>query len=178
MAYFIFRECMLFFRIFWGFFHFSLNPTGEIGLVWPPTAVQRLNAFRIPFLNLLILVRSGLTLTIRHYLLVQNSILSATWLIVTICLGVLFTSLQVFEYFQRRFTMMRANYGSIFFMSTGFHGAHVIIGTVLLMTSLYKLLLNRYRFSHHTFFELRIWYWHFVDLVWLFLFGAVYWWAR
>jgi len=168
---------MLFFSFFWTFFHFSLNPAGDIGLVWPPTGIHSLNTFRIPLINTLILVSSGLTLTIRHNWILLNRNHAEGWLIVTILLGALFTACQAFEYYQAPFTIIRANYGNIFYLGTGFHGGHVLAGTTLLIISWIKLRGRKYNFLHHVSFEARIWYWHFVDAVWLFLFISIYWWA-
>lgn len=174
---FIFREVILFFRFFWTFFHFALNPVGDIGLVWPPTGIHRLNAFRIPIINTIILVSSGLTLTLSHHLLLINSKSAIQWLALTLFLGVTFTLLQAFEYYQASFSIIRANYGSIFFLATGFHGGHVLAGSTLLLISLIKLTQEKYSLWHHFRFEASIWYWHFVDVVWLFLYTFVYWWG-
>jgi len=174
---FIFREVMLFFSFFWTFFHFSLNPTGDVGFKFPSTGLKSLNAFRIPFLNTIILVSSGLTITISHNLIIMRSKKRINWLVVTVLLGAIFTTFQIFEYYQSSFNFMIRSRRNIFFTATGFHGVHVLIGTCLLLISLIKMYFNNYNRLHHLFFEDAIWYWHFVDVVWLFLFVAIYWWG-
>jgi cytochrome c oxidase subunit 3 len=175
---FILREVIFFFRIFWAFFHFALNPVGEVGFQFPAAGLDGLNPYSIPLYNTVILVSSGLTLTISHNYILLNQKSAIKWLLITIGLGLAFTRLQLFEYYVCSFTFSSANYGTIFFMSTGFHGFHVIIGTLLLVASLSKIFLNKFNNLHHTFYEGRIWYWHFVDVVWLFLYLSVYFWAK
>jgi len=177
IMFFIFSEVILFFRIFWGFFHYSLNPVGEVGFVWPPTSIVRISPYGVPLYNTIILVSSGLTATLAHHLILLEDRRSIIWLGLSIVLGAYFTSLQLMEYYEARFTIMHGNYGGVFFLGTGFHGAHVCVGTCLLLICLFKLYGNHYRLTHHVRFELSAWYWHFVDVVWLFLFVTVYWWA-
>jgi len=178
MLLFIFSEVIFFFRFFWTFLHFSLNPLGEVGLSWPPRGISPLDPFRVPLLNTFILVTSGRTLTLsHHYLLGGRLFKRVVWIYLTLLLALSFTACQVFEYFQAFFSISRANYGGIFFLATGFHGSHVLAGTSLLLISLVKLTRINYSGWHHVSYETAAWYWHFVDVVWLGLFSLVYWWA-
>jgi len=178
MILFITSEVMFFFAFFWAFFHSSLAPVPEIGSVWPPTSIEVLNAWEVPYLNTMILLMSGATVTVCHYGLIANQRKEAIiGLISTIVLAVLFTSLQVFEYVNANFTMSDGIYGSVFYMATGFHGFHVFIGTCFLTVCLYRLYHHHFTKDHHFGFEAAAWYWHFVDVVWLFLFVSIYWWG-
>ncbi len=174
---FISREVMLFFSIFWAYFHYSLNPVGEIGFTFPGTGIQSLNPMALPLYNTLLLVRSGLTLTVAHNLLLSDNRQAVQYLLFTIVLGFSFTLCQAMEYYIAPFTFSIRNYGSIFYLGTGFHGAHVLIGATLLRVRCYKIVVNAYTKLDHTFLECAIWYWHFVDVVWLFLFVVVYGWG-
>lgn len=178
MAFFIFREVILFFRFFWTYLHFSLNPVAELGLVWPSQGVLRLDPLSVPLLNTLILVSSGLTLTISHHLILNNCAKRLQWLLVTVLLGLIFTLFQIFEYYSAGYTWASSTYGSTFFIITGFHGGHVIVGTLLLLIRLIKIIYLKFNILHHVLFELSAWYWHFVDIVWLFLYIIVYWWSN
>jgi len=176
---FIVSEVIFFFAFFWAFFWASLAPVPEIGSVWPPKGIETLNAWEVPFLNTLILLTSGASVTWAHHAIVygdQKSVLKA--LIITIVLAVFFTALQVFEYFSAGFTISDSIYGSTFFIATGFHGFHVFIGTCFLFICFLRA--QRYHFTkqHHFGFEAAAWYWHFVDVVWLFLFISIYWWGN
>lgn len=176
MLLFIFREILFFSAWFWAFFHNSLNPGNDLGSVWPPFLIFSMEPFQIPLLNTRILLIRGVTVTWSHHNLVsdKDSLIS---LIFTILLGLMFTSFQVFEYLESRFRLGENCYGSRFFVTTGFHGLHVIIGTLFLIFCLkifYIKTLNKWK---HTRFEFAIWYWHFVDVVWLFLFFFIYWWS-
>ena len=178
MILFILSEVMFFFAFFWAFFHSSLAPVPEIGSVWPPAAIEVLSAWEVPYLNTMILLMSGATVTICHYGIIGNLRKDAILgLIATIALAVFFTSLQVFEYINANFTMSDGIYGSVFYMATGFHGFHVFIGTCFLTVCLYRLYKHHFTREHHFGFEAAAWYWHFVDVVWLFLFVSIYWWG-
>jgi len=177
MAFFIFSEVMFFFRFFWTYLHFSLNPVADVGLIWPAVGTLRLDPLSVPLLNTLILVSSGATLTVSHHLLMVRDSTSVYWLMLTLGLGVFFTICQLFEYGISSFMFFRSNYGRIFFIATGFHGLHVFVGSLLLFISLLKMCSVRYTRWHHVRFELSAWYWHFVDVVWLFLYTIVYWWS-
>nr|AKE49629.1 cytochrome c oxidase subunit III [Liposcelis nr. bostrychophila AZ] len=178
MLLFISSEIMFFLSFFWTFFHSSLNPDCSLGYMWPSWGVRAVSPLSIPLLNTLILISSGVTITYSHHMmLAHNWEFSIKWTIYTILLGVYFTILQGLEYKFTSFTMMDSIYGSIFFMSTGFHGFHVILGTIFISLSLMRLIKLEYSNSHHLMFEFSCWYWHFVDLVWLFLFLFIYWWG-
>lgn len=178
MVLFIVSEIMFFFAFFWAFFHSSLSPTFNIGGVWPPTGINTIQTSGIPLTNTFILLTSGATVTWAHHGVIARAKRNAlTALIVTIVLASLFTGLQVLEYFDAPFTISDSVFGSCFYLTTGFHGFHVFVGTISLTVSLARLALNHYTSTHHFGFESAIWYWHFVDVVWLFLFITVYWWG-
>ena len=178
MLLFIVSEIMFFFAFFWAFFAASLSPSHEVGCFWPPPGIDVLSAWEIPLLNTAILLLSGATCTWAHNLIVigkrQEAIIS---LGLTILLGIIFTFLQGFEYMSTNFSMSDSIYGSVFFLSTGFHGLHVLIGTLFLAVCLIRLNNHHFTVQHHFGFEAAAWYWHFVDCVWLFLFVAIYWWG-
>ena len=161
-----------------GFFPFSLAPTVEIGAVWPPKGIDVLNPWEIPFLNTVILLSSGAAVTWAHHAIVAGYRQQAIYgLLVTILLASVFTGLQGLEYVEAPFTISDGIYGSTFYLATGFHGFHVFIGTVFLIVCLVRLINFHFTKSHHFGFEAAAWYWHFVDVVWLFLFVAIYWWG-
>lgn len=179
MILFIISEVMFFFAFFWAFFSVSLAPTIEIGCAWPPKGLETIDAFGIPFLNTLLLLTSGATLTWSHHALQQGNRKDTTLgLIYTIVLAVIFTGFQVFEYIHATFSISSGIYGSTFYLATGFHGFHVFIGTCFLTVCLYRHIKYHFTTEHHLGFEFAAWYWHFVDVVWLFLFVAVYWWGN
>ena len=176
---FILSEVCFFFAFFWRFFHRRLAPTIEIGNIWPPTGINPLSPWRVPLLNTVVLLSSGITVTWSHHSLLANNHLEATIrLILTVILGVYFTFLQSIEYLEARFSLRDRIYGTTFFVATGFHGLHVIIGTTFLLVCLIRHILNHFTTTHHLGFEAAAWYWHFVDVVWLFLFVSIYWWGR
>jgi cytochrome c oxidase subunit 3 len=178
MILFIVSEVLFFAAFFWAFFHSSLAPTVELGAVWPPKGLQILNAWEVPFLNTLILLLSGATVTWAHHAIIGGSRRQAiVGLICTLVLAVLFTSLQGFEYVTALFRISDGVYGSTFYMATGFHGFHVIIGSLFLGIALLRLIKYHFTREHHFGFEAASWYWHFVDVVWLFLFVSIYWWG-
>nr|YP_010564707.1 cytochrome c oxidase subunit 3 [Nymphon australe]UZA61084.1 cytochrome c oxidase subunit 3 [Nymphon australe] len=176
MILFIFSEIMFFLSFFWTYFHSGLTPTMEIGLTWPPTNIFPFNPMEIPLLNTLVLISSGVTITWSHHSLMHKSKNTIKALILTISLGIIFTILQGMEYWMSSFTMSDSIFGSIFFATTGMHGIHVIIGTLFMIICLIRMKLNHFTNHHHTGMELMIWYWHFVDVVWLFLYLSYYWW--
>jgi heme/copper-type cytochrome/quinol oxidase subunit 3 len=132
----------------------------------------------IPLLNTLILLCSGATVTYSHHAITAGNKVEAVWgLVLTIILAIIFTALQAFEYISANFTITDGIYGSTFFIATGFHGAHVFIGTCFLAVCLVRLALNHFTIQHHFGFEAAAFYWHFVDVVWLFLYVAIYYWG-
>lgn len=176
---FITSEVFFFISFFWGFFHRRLSPTIELGIIWPPKGIIPFNPIQIPLLNTLILLSSGLTVTWAHHALIENNYNQAfQGLILTIILGIYFTLLQAFEYIEAPFNISDTVYGSTFFIATGFHGLHVIIGTSFLTVCLTRHWFNHFSCIHHFGFEAAAWYWHFVDVVWLFLYISIYWWGR
>ena len=175
---FILSEVMFFFAFFWGFFHSSFNPSPAIGGVWPPAYLVTLDPWKIPLWNTILLLSSGATVTWAHHAIIYGSKHEASVaLIATVVLASIFTALQGYEYSSAPFTIADGVYGSTFYMATGFHGFHVLIGTCFLAVCLYRLYLNHFTKEHHFGFEAAAWYWHFVDVVWLFLFISIYWWG-
>jgi len=179
MVLFIASEVMFFFAFFWAFFHSSLAPAFNIGGVWPPQAIISMNTYTIPLTNTFILLSSGATVTWAHHAIILNAKRQTIiGLLYTLILAVLFTYFQGLEYVSAPFNISDGIYGSCFYMTTGFHGFHVFIGTVALFVSLIRIVLNHFTNTHHFGFESSIWYWHFVDVVWLFLFINIYWWSN
>lgn len=175
MVLFISSEVFFFFSFFWSYFHFFLSPSLEIGLSFPPEAVEMFDFLNVPLINTLVLLTSGLTLTMRHFYVVKGEKLLSSFLLGLTCLlGILFTLLQVAEYNRSFFTLRDRTFGTTFFILTGFHGIHVLIGTIFLF-----IILIRSQFLFNTSssplgFELASWYWHFVDVVWIFLYFCIY----
>lgn len=178
ILWFIMSEVAFFFSFFWGFFHSALGPDVAIGAVWPPVGINALDPFEVPLLNTAILLSSGATVTWSHHALVSGDRSNAIiGLFITIALGIVFTILQGLEYYEASFTIADSIYGSIFFVATGFHGLHVIIGTLFLLVCFIRILKHHFTKHHHSGFEAAIWYWHFVDYVWIFLYVFIYWWG-
>lgn len=178
MILFIASEVMFFFGFFWAFFHSSLVPAIEIGAVWPPKGILALDPWEVPLLNTLILLLSGVTVTWAHHAIVAGEKKQAvTGLGATILLGLIFTCLQGLEYYEASFGLSDGIFGTTFYLATGFHGFHVIVGTIFLIVCHIRLLKNHFANDHHFGFEAASWYWHFVDVVWLFLFVTIYWWG-
>ena len=178
MILFIVSEIMFFFAFFWAFFHSSLAPTFNIGGVWPPQAIDPIQTSGIPLTNTFFLLSSGATVTWAHHAIIVRAKKQALiGLLLTLVLAVVFTGLQVLEYFEAPFSISDSVFGSCFFMTTGFHGFHVFVGTIALFISFLRIVFNHFTSTHHFGFESAAWYWHFVDVVWLFLFVVVYWWG-
>nr|YP_010329790.1 cytochrome c oxidase subunit III [Acronicta major]UNP54526.1 cytochrome c oxidase subunit 3 [Acronicta major]UNP54936.1 cytochrome c oxidase subunit 3 [Acronicta major] len=179
MILFIVSEIFFFVSFFWAFFHSSLAPNIELGTIWPPMNITPFNPFQIPLLNTIILISSGVSVTWAHHAMMENNNSQTTQgLFITVMLGIYFSMLQMYEYFEAPFTIADSIYGSTFFMATGFHGLHVIIGTLFLLICLIRHLNNHFSSNHHFGFEAAAWYWHFVDVVWLFLYISIYWWGN
>nr|YP_005089066.1 cytochrome c oxidase subunit III [Liriomyza bryoniae]AEO51702.1 cytochrome c oxidase subunit III [Liriomyza bryoniae] len=178
MILFIVSEILFFVSFFWAFFHSSLSPSIEIGMQWPPMGINPFNPFQIPLLNTAILLTSGVTVTWAHHALMENNHTQTfQGLFFTVLLGIYFSILQAYEYIEAPFTIADSIYGSTFFMATGFHGFHVLIGTTFLLICLIRHSNNHFSKNHHFGFEAAAWYWHFVDIVWLFLYISIYWWG-
>jgi cytochrome c oxidase subunit 3 len=199
MILFIASEVMFFVGWFWAWFDFSLFPaalqlevaegatnvTNMIGqdgaaafVQWPPKGLEVLDAFQFPLLNTLILLCSGTTVTWAHHALIhgdRDGLKKGLW--ITILLGMLFTSIQAYEYAQAPMPFKGLNYGASFYMATGFHGFHVLIGTIFLIVCLVRVYKGHFTPKQHFGFEAAAWYWHFVDVVWLFLFAVIYVWG-
>jgi len=194
MILFIASEVMFFVAWFWAYFNTALFPAdvhqagseliGQVtrdqflGGQWPPKGLETFDPWHLPLLNTLILLTTGTTVTWAHHALLENDRQGLKWgLILTIVLGLFFTSVQAYEYMHASFTFKGNIYGATFFMATGFHGAHVIIGTVFLFVCLLRALGGDFTPKQHFGFEAATWYWHFVDVVWLFLFMCIYVWG-
>jgi cytochrome c oxidase subunit 3 len=186
MILFITSEVMFFVAWFWAFFDASLFPGEAIeysraeftGGIWPPKGIEALNPWRFPLLNTLILLTSGTTVTWAHHALLNGDRRSLKiGLALTILLGMIFTSVQAYEYSSAPFSFSGSIFGATFFMATGFHGFHVIVGTIFLMVCLFRAFIGQFTPKQHLGFEFAAWYWHFVDVVWLFLFAAIYVWG-
>nr|YP_010963554.1 cytochrome c oxidase subunit III [Hemicentrus obliquus]WKZ08037.1 cytochrome c oxidase subunit III [Hemicentrus obliquus] len=178
MILFIISEVMLFSSFFWAFFHSSLSPSIEIGMNWPPMNIKSFNPLSVPLLNTMILLSSGISLTWAHSsLLTNNYSQSIKSMLITIILGIYFSIIQTYEYIQATFSISDSIFGASFFMTTGLHGLHVIVGTTFILISMKRLMSLHYSKKHHVGFECSAWYWHFVDVVWLLLYVTMYWWG-
>jgi len=181
MLLFLVSEAMLFFPFFWAFFHGALSPAISIGGVWPPIGikdVEVLDAFMLPLVNTIVLLSSGVALVSAHRGIVSgHKSVVLNMLYLAISLGIFFSWLQFIEYGLTQFSISDGLYGSVFFMLTGLHGFHVIVGTTLLLISYWRVISNTFSTNHHIGFETAAWYWHFVDIVWLFVFAFIYVWG-
>jgi len=178
VALFIVSEILFFLAIFWAFFHSALSPTVELGAQWPPMGIEAINPFELPLLNTVILLSSGVTVTYAHHSLIQGNRAGALYgLVATVILAVIFTALQGIEYTVSSFTISDGAFGSCFYFGTGFHGLHVMIGTAFISVGLWRVLAYHSTDNHHLGLESSILYWHFVDVVWLFLFISIYYWG-
>jgi len=174
---FIISEIFLFISFFWNFLHNSLSPSIELGLNWPPKNIIFFNPLLIPLLNTIILLTSRFTVTLTHLYLLNNlKKKTIIFIILTIILSIYFLLLQILEYNQATFTFSDSIFGSSFYIATGFHGLHVIIGTIFLIINLIRIIKLHFSYIHHIRFELAAWYWHFIDIIWLFLYITFYWW--
>ena len=186
MILFIASEVMFFVAWFWAYFNTALFPaelkdvarTAFLGGVWPPKDIHTFDPWHLPLLNTLILLTSGTTVTWAHHALLENNRKGLIWgLICTIALGLTFSCVQAYEYAHAAFHYSGNIYGATFFMATGFHGAHVIIGSIFLIVCLFRAIAGQFTPTQHLGFEFAAWYWHFVDVVWLFLFACIYVWG-
>jgi len=182
MLLFLASEAMLFFPFFWAFFHASLSPAITVGNVWPPEGIrfeETLDPFMLPLVNTVVLLTSGVALVAAHRAIIAGyKPIVLNGLYIAISLGILFSWLQYLEYGLTKFTITDGMFGSTFFMLTGLHGFHVIVGTCLLLISYWRAVQDQFSKQHHLLFEFSAWYWHFVDVVWIFLFLAVYTWGE
>nr|AZL93483.1 cytochrome c oxidase subunit 3 [Synergus sp. ZJUH_2016033] len=177
MFLFIITELLFFISFFWTYFHSSLSPNIEIGSNWPPMNIYQFNPYEIPLLNTIILLSSGVTITYSHYSILMNKKMnSLISLLMTLMLGMLFTLIQLYEYNMSSFCLSDSIYGSLFFMTTGFHGLHVLIGSLFLFIMLMRMFKNHLSNYHHYGFEAASWYWHFVDVIWIIVYSMIYWW--
>jgi cytochrome c oxidase subunit 3 len=181
MILFILSEVCFFFSFFWAFFHSSLSPAIQIGAIWPPLGIELLNPWEIPLVNTLLLLLSGVWATVAHHLLKHHKISFIKkveqCLLFAFLLGFLFSCFQFDEYLVASFEISDSVYGSVFYVATGFHGLHVIIGSIFLISMWFRLKKKHFQNRHFFGVEGAIWYWHFVDVVWLFLFVSIYWWG-
>ena len=186
MILFIASEVFFFLAFFWAFFDVSLFPGAEnmpgrtesTGGVWPPKGVSPFDPFDLPLINTLILLLSGTTVTWAHHAILEGDQKTAVrGLLLTVLLGMFFTAVQAYEYAHAAFGFRDGIYSSTFYLATGFHGFHVLVGTIFLTVCLFRAMANQFKPEQHFGFEAAAWYWHFVDVVWIFLFFAIYWWG-
>jgi len=186
MILFIASEVMFFVAWFWAYFDVALFPNElafplrveETGGMWPPASIETFDPWHLPLFNTMILLLSGTTVTWAHHALLENDKEGLRLgLLCTVALGALFSVVQVYEYTHAAFSFDGNVYGATFFMATGFHGFHVLVGTIFLAVCLARALKGHFTPERHFGFEAAAWYWHFVDVVWLFLFLAIYVWG-
>lgn len=178
MMLFILSELMFFVAFFWAFFNASLFPVGGI---WPPEGIKMVDPLDLPFLMTMILLLSGCTVTWAHAAILEGDNDNFTFALgLTVALGALFMGFQIYEYTvlaQGYFGFSDGIFASTFYMATGFHGFHVLVGTIFLFVCWKRAKVKHFTKESHFGFEAAAWYWHFVDVVWLFLFIAVYYWG-
>jgi cytochrome c oxidase subunit 3 len=182
---FIVSEAMFFVAWFWSFFKHALYPMGEIqgtevlAAEWPPAGIETFDPWHLPLLNTLILLVSGCFATWAHHAIAHDNDrrTMANALVGAVVLGVIFTIFQAYEYSHAAFGFSGNIYGANFFMATGFHGFHVIVGTIFLFVCMLRAYAGHFSAEKHIGYEAAAWYWHFVDVIWLFLFAAVYIWG-
>jgi cytochrome c oxidase subunit 3 len=175
---FLISEVMLFLSFFWTFFHSSLVVSVELGAFWPPVGINAVNVWALPLLGSTVLLASGFVLTLAHHaLILGNKRITVINMFLTIILGLLFTYIQYNEYNFGEFTIADSVFGSIFYMTTGLHAIHVIVGALFLIICFIRILLDQFTTEHHLGYEFAIYYWHLVDVVWLLVFLIYYWWG-
>ncbi len=186
MILFIASEVLFFSAFFWAFFdaaiyHSAVEMPGRTeanGGIWPPKGISVIAPFDLPFMNTLILLLSGTTVTWAHHAIIEGNKRDAVrGLLLTVVLGATFTAIQLYEYAHAPFGFADNIYTSTFFMATGFHGFHVFVGTTFLLVCLFRAQKGQFKPDQHFGFEAAAWYWHFVDVVWIFLFFCIYWWG-
>ncbi len=176
MALFIASEVMFFVAFFWAYFNASLAPTEAAGGVWPPQGIETLDPFRLPYLNTLLLLLSGTAVTWAHHALLEGKNRDVVrGLGLSVLLGIIFLCVQAYEYQHATFSLSQGIYPSTFYLATGFHGFHVLVGTLFLIVCWWQARRGQVHRDQHVGFEAAAWYWHFVDVVWLFLFVSIYW---
>jgi len=179
MLLFIISELLLFVAFFWAFFHSSLAPTTDIGCVWPPYAITVFETMGMPLMNTFLLLTSGAAITLAHHgLLAKKKIQASVGFIITIALAIDFTGQQLIEFIDAPYVINDGVYPSTFFLTTGLHGLHVIVGTLFIFVTFLRYLANHFTIKNHFGFEAAAWYWHFVDVVWLLVFMCVYYWGN
>lgn len=176
LTWFLFREVYFFYRVFWGFFHFRTAPITNSSRLWPLIGVESIPVFQVPLLNTIILLIRGVTATLAHLETLKGE--KSIWIFITALLGLYFLALQGTEYYNSSFRISSRLYGRVFFFGTGFHGLHVTLGLSILLVITYRIHYGIIRRHHHFRLEFSLWYWHFVDVVWLFLFFFMYAWGR
>jgi cytochrome c oxidase subunit 3 len=175
---FVVSEIFFFVSIFWAFFHSALAPTVELGCSWPPLGIASIDPFAIPILNTILLLSSGAFITYAHHGIVysnRNKFILGT--VITLILAFAFTALQGVEYVEVPYTINDSVFGSVFFFGTGFHGIHVLVGSLFILASLARIIFYHSTTSHMVGLDSAILYWHFVDVVWLVLYVFFYWWS-
>jgi len=178
MILFLLSEVMVFFSFFWAFFHASLAPAVELGGTWPPVGITAIDPWSLPLLGSMFLLSSGATCTMAHNAMVTgHKDVALGGMVLTVLLGALFLVLQYNEYRLAEFTIADSVFGTTFFMTTGLHGTHVLIGVLFLSVMTYRIHRDHFTTSHHLGLEFSLWYWHFVDVVWLMVFLTFYWWG-
>lgn len=176
LLWFLFSEIWFFFRIFWRFFHLRISPLTRGVIMWPLVGLDPVPAFQVPLLNTVLLLMRGVTATLAHQEVLKGE--RSIWIFVRRGLGFYFLSLQGIEYYYSSFNIRSGRFGRIFFMGTGFHGLHVCLGMAILLITAIRSISRLITSQHHFRLEFTLWYWHFVDVVWLFLFFFVYAWGR
>ncbi len=179
MVLFIASEVMFFFAFFWAYFNASIPALSFVASpTWPPEGVVPLETWELPFLNTLILLTSGATVTYAHHAILAGERAKAFYgTLLTAVLGFLFLGFQAYEYGHAAFSIEDGIYSSTFYLATGFHGFHVFVGACFLAVCAMRIRSGHFTPAQHVGFESAAWYWHFVDVVWLFLFTCVYWWG-
>lgn len=172
-------EIMFFFGFFWAYFHVSLAPSVELGSIWPPSGISVINPWYLPLPNTVLLLQSGLFITACHmYIRIGEFLKVIVYFVLTLACGIIFTCIQIYEYIISSFPISDSVYGASFFMLTGFHGFHVLCGTIFIFVCMIRTVRGEFTREHHVGFECSAWYRHSVDVVWLFPFSFIYVWGN